>query len=112
MELYIHDNIRVVWYRIEAEKFALPRYGCFILILSLLEPRLEALESYLRDCSFDSPSPPLKVGAFHVLQSCDKAMAKQGGSGYAIVQTGSVAGLRGTPTMAAYVSSKVPGVKK
>jgi hypothetical protein len=58
----VHDNIRVVWYRIEAEKFALPRYGCFILILSLLEPRLEALESYLRDCSFDSPPPLSRWG--------------------------------------------------
>jgi short-subunit dehydrogenase len=45
------------------------------------------------------------VGAFHVLQACAKAMATQGGG--AIVQTGSVAGLRGTPTMAAYVASKV-----
>lgn len=46
------------------------------------------------------------VGAFHVLQSCARAMAQQGGSGYAVVQTGSVAGLRGTPTMGAYVASK------
>lgn len=52
------------------------------------------------------------MGAFHVLQSCAKAMAKQGGSGYAIVQTGSVAGLRGTPTMSAYVSSKVRGKER
>ena len=44
------------------------------------------------------------VGAFRVLQACARNMAKHGGG--AIVQTGSVAGLRGTPTMGAYVSSK------
>ena len=44
------------------------------------------------------------VGAFRVLQACAKNMAKHGGG--AIVQTGSVAGLRGTPTMGAYVASK------
>ena len=44
------------------------------------------------------------VGAFRVLQACAKNMAKNGGG--AIVQTGSVAGLRGTPTMGAYVASK------
>ena len=44
------------------------------------------------------------VGAFRVLQACAKNMAAHGGG--AIVQTGSVAGLRGTPTMGAYVASK------
>ena len=44
------------------------------------------------------------VGAFRVLQACARNMAAHGGG--AIVQTGSVAGLRGTPTMGAYVSSK------
>ncbi len=44
------------------------------------------------------------VGAFRVLQACAKNMARNGGG--AIVQTGSVAGLRGTPTMGAYVASK------
>ena len=44
------------------------------------------------------------VGAFRVLQACAKNMASNGGG--AIVQTGSVAGLRGTPTMGAYVASK------
>jgi NAD(P)-dependent dehydrogenase (short-subunit alcohol dehydrogenase family) len=44
------------------------------------------------------------VGAFRVLQACAKNMAANGGG--AIVQTGSVAGLRGTPTMGAYVASK------
>jgi len=44
------------------------------------------------------------VGAFQVLQACAKNMAAHGGG--AIVQTGSVAGLRGTPTMGAYVASK------
>ena len=44
------------------------------------------------------------VGAFRVLQACARNMAKHGGG--AIVQTGSVAGLRGTPTMGAYVASK------
>ena len=39
------------------------------------------------------------VGAFQVLQACAKNMAAHGGG--AIVQTGSVAGLRGTPTMGA-----------
>ena len=38
------------------------------------------------------------------LQACAKNMAANGGG--AIVQTGSVAGLRGTPTMGAYVASK------
>jgi len=44
------------------------------------------------------------VGAFNVLQACAKNMAARGGG--VVVQTGSVAGLRGTPTMAAYVASK------
>mmetsp|Transcript_20603 Transcript_20603/g.60182 ORF Transcript_20603/g.60182 Transcript_20603/m.60182 type:complete len:316 (-) Transcript_20603:80-1027(-) len=44
------------------------------------------------------------LGAFHVLQAVARVMAENGGG--AIVNTGSVAGLRGTPTMAAYVSSK------
>lgn len=44
-------------------------------------------------------------GAFNVLQVVARAMAKQG-TGGAICQTGSVAGLRGTPTMPAYVASK------
>ena len=44
------------------------------------------------------------VGAFRVLQACAKNMAANGGG--SIVQTGSVAGLRGTPTMGAYVASK------
>jgi len=44
------------------------------------------------------------VGAFRVLQACARNMAAHGGG--AIVQTGSVAGLRGTPTMGAYVASK------
>jgi len=44
------------------------------------------------------------VGAFRVLQACAKSMAARGGG--AVVQTGSVAGLRGTPTMGAYVASK------
>ena len=44
------------------------------------------------------------MGAFRVLQACAKNMAANGGG--AIVQTGSVAGLRGTPTMGAYVASK------
>ena len=44
------------------------------------------------------------VGAFRVLQACARNMALNGGG--AIVQTGSVAGLRGTPTMGAYVASK------
>ena len=39
-----------------------------------------------------------------LLQACAKNMAINGGG--AIVQTGSVAGLRGTPTMGAYVASK------
>jgi len=46
------------------------------------------------------------VGTFNVLQAVARAMSKQGGDGYAVVQTGSVAGLRGTPTMAAYSASK------
>ena len=46
------------------------------------------------------------VGTFNVLQAVARAMAKQGGEGYSIVQTGSVAGLRGTPTMVAYCASK------
>ena len=45
------------------------------------------------------------VGAFTVLQAVGKAMAADGGSG-AIVNTASVAALRGTPTMVAYVASK------
>jgi len=45
------------------------------------------------------------VGAFTVLQAVGKAMAADGGGG-AIVNTASVAALRGTPTMVAYVASK------
>lgn len=48
-------------------------------------------------------------GTFNVLKAVAAQMAKQGsggGGGYSIVQTGSVAGLRGTPTMGAYVASK------
>lgn len=45
------------------------------------------------------------VGSFVMLQACARAMAASGKGG-AVVQTGSVAGLRGTPTMSAYVSSK------
>lgn len=44
------------------------------------------------------------VGAFRVLQAVARNMASHGGG--SIVQTGSVAGLRGTPTMGAYVASK------
>ncbi|KAH8093332.1 hypothetical protein JL720_4456 [Aureococcus anophagefferens] len=44
------------------------------------------------------------VGGFNVLQACARDMAGRGGG--AVVQTGSVAGLRGTPTMNAYVASK------
>lgn len=45
------------------------------------------------------------VGAFNVLQVVCRNMAAHGVAG-CVVQTGSVAGLRGTPTMAAYVASK------
>mmetsp|Transcript_43579 Transcript_43579/g.98523 ORF Transcript_43579/g.98523 Transcript_43579/m.98523 type:complete len:175 (-) Transcript_43579:7-531(-) len=49
------------------------------------------------------------VGAFNVLQAVARSMATRGDSSkarFSIVQTGSVAGLRGTPTMGAYVASK------
>lgn len=61
------------------------------------------------------------VGAFNVLQAVAREMAasnsyssaykgntaaSKGKGGLAVVQTGSVAGLRGTPTMGAYVASK------
>jgi NAD(P)-dependent dehydrogenase (short-subunit alcohol dehydrogenase family) len=50
------------------------------------------------------------TGMFIVLQTVAKQMVKQGAStqkgGYSIVNTGSVAGLRGTPAMVAYASSK------
>lgn len=55
------------------------------------------------------------TGMFHVLQSVAKRMASQGISGdnssttshpYSIVNTASVAALRGTPAMVAYSSSK------
>lgn len=51
------------------------------------------------------------AGVFHVLQACARQMAKQsttenGGSLFSIVNTASVAGLRGTPAMIAYSSSK------
>jgi NAD(P)-dependent dehydrogenase (short-subunit alcohol dehydrogenase family) len=46
------------------------------------------------------------TGAFTVLQAVAKRMAKQDGDGYSIVNTASVAGLRGTPAMIAYSSSK------
>lgn len=45
-------------------------------------------------------------GMFIVMQAVAKQMAKQGGGGYSIVNTASVAGLRGTPAMVAYASSK------
>jgi len=45
------------------------------------------------------------VGAFNVLKSVSTRMARDGNGGV-IVNTGSVAGLRGTPTMCAYVASK------
>mmetsp|Transcript_14383 Transcript_14383/g.17100 ORF Transcript_14383/g.17100 Transcript_14383/m.17100 type:complete len:302 (+) Transcript_14383:21-926(+) len=44
------------------------------------------------------------VGTFNVLQIVGKNMSNNGGG--TIVQTGSVAALRGTPTMCAYVASK------
>lgn len=47
---------------------------------------------------------------FIVMQACAKQMMKQGespnGGSYSIVNTASVAGLRGTPAMIAYSSSK------
>ena len=46
------------------------------------------------------------TGMFIVLQTVAKQMAQQGGTGYSIVNTSSVAGLRGTPAMVAYASSK------
>jgi NAD(P)-dependent dehydrogenase (short-subunit alcohol dehydrogenase family) len=50
------------------------------------------------------------TGMFIVLQAVAKQMTKQGkranGSYYSIVNTSSVAGLRGTPAMVAYASSK------
>jgi NAD(P)-dependent dehydrogenase (short-subunit alcohol dehydrogenase family) len=46
------------------------------------------------------------TGAFIVLQAVAKKMKEQGGGGYSIVNTASVAGLRGTPAMVAYASSK------
>lgn len=58
------------------------------------------------------------LGAFTVLQAVAKAMRdsaggagsdggeRNGGSGFSIVNTSSVAALRGTPTMVAYVTSK------
>ena len=46
------------------------------------------------------------TGAFTVMQAVAKRMDKQGGDGYSIVNTASVAGLRGTPAMIAYSSSK------
>lgn len=45
------------------------------------------------------------TGMFIVLQACAKHMAKQGKGG-SIVNTASVAGIRGTPAMVAYASSK------
>jgi len=45
------------------------------------------------------------TGMFIVLQACAKHMAKDGVGG-SIVNTASVAGLRGTPAMVAYASSK------
>jgi NAD(P)-dependent dehydrogenase (short-subunit alcohol dehydrogenase family) len=46
------------------------------------------------------------TGAFTVMQAVAKRMDKQGGEGYSIVNTASVAGLRCTPAMIAYSSSK------
>lgn len=52
------------------------------------------------------------VGAFHVLQAVSRQMVKQqqqprpAGAEYAIVNTSSVAALRGTPCMPGYVASK------
>lgn len=49
------------------------------------------------------------TGMFVVLQTVAKQMVQQGGSSstsYSIVNTSSVAGLRGTPAMVAYASSK------
>ncbi len=46
------------------------------------------------------------TGMFIVLQTVAKQMVEQGGSAYSIVNTSSVAGLRGTPAMVAYASSK------
>jgi NAD(P)-dependent dehydrogenase (short-subunit alcohol dehydrogenase family) len=46
------------------------------------------------------------VGAFTVLQAVAKSMRDSGGGDFAIVNTSSVAALRGTPTMVAYVTSK------
>jgi len=46
------------------------------------------------------------VGTFTVMQAVAKLMIETGGSGYSIVNTASMAGLRGTPTMPAYAASK------
>jgi NAD(P)-dependent dehydrogenase (short-subunit alcohol dehydrogenase family) len=46
------------------------------------------------------------TGAFIIMQAVAKRMERQGGGGYSIVNTASVAGLRGTPAMIAYSSSK------
>jgi len=46
------------------------------------------------------------LGAFTVLQAVAKSMRDAGGGDFAIVNTSSVAALRGTPTMIAYVTSK------
>jgi NAD(P)-dependent dehydrogenase (short-subunit alcohol dehydrogenase family) len=58
--------------------------------------------------SFSILSKTNAKGMFVVLQACAKHMVEQKdkSTGYSIVNTASVAGLRGTPAMVAYASSK------